>query len=155
MAALYSPEEYVVDPYLLPLSNLYVALHHGCQLETLCRVIAVTKEREQNGSESCWKVKAEKREGGKSFVTFFRAKKVINCGGNYSDELDHLVPRTIDEAKPFTIQPGRGKEPYIVGEAHCWGKIGPFFVAFLTYFNLLQVYIELLFGTFEPIFSSL
>ena len=111
MAALYSPEEYVVDPYLLPLSNLYVALHHGCQLETLCRVIAVTKEREQNG-ESCWKVKAEKREGGKSFVTFFRAKKVINCGGNYSDELDHLVPRTIDEAKPFTIQPGRGE--YVV-----------------------------------------
>ena len=32
IGALYSPEEYTVDPYLMVLSNLYVALHHGCQL---------------------------------------------------------------------------------------------------------------------------
>ena len=99
-----------MDPFLLPLSNLYVALYHGCQLEKQCRVIAVTKE--QRNGEKYWKVKAEKRDGGKSGVNFFRAAKVINCGGNYSDELDHLVPRTIDEAKPFNIQPGRGE--YVV-----------------------------------------
>ena len=34
------------------------------------------------------------------------AKKVVNCGGNYSDELDLLLPRTIDESKPFVIRPG-------------------------------------------------
>ena len=120
MAALYSPEEYVVDPFLLPLSNLYVALYHGCQLETHCRVIAVTPEQRNGGG---WKVKAEKRDGGKSGITFFRAAKVINCGGNYSDELDHLVPRTIDEAKPFTIQPGRG-EYVVLAKAHTSPK-GP------------------------------
>ena len=121
VAALYSPEEYVVDPFLLPLSNLYVALYHGCQLEKHCRVIAVTKEQRNGGKY--WKVKAEKRDGGKSGVSFFRAAKVINCGGNYSDELDHLVPRTIDEAKPFNIQPGRGE--YVVLASSNTSKKGP------------------------------
>ena len=87
------------------LSNLYVALYHGCQLEKRCRVVEVKKDLRQN----VWKVTAEKRaiKGGKLSKLFLRARKVINCGGNYSDEVDHLVPRTIDEGKPFTIQPGR------------------------------------------------
>jgi glycerol-3-phosphate dehydrogenase len=112
IAALHSPEEYVVDPYLLPLSNLYVALHHGCQLVTRCRVVHVQKE-----SQPLWKVEAESRtiNGGKLSTIFYRARKVINCGGNYSDELDTLVPRTIDEAKPFTIKPGLGE--FVVLEA--------------------------------------
>ena len=110
-----------MDPFLLPLSNLYVALYHGCQLEKHCRVIAVTKEQRNGGKY--WKVKAEKRDGGKSGVSFFRAAKVINCGGNYSDELDHLVPRTIDEAKPFNIQPGRGE--YVVLASSNTSKKGP------------------------------
>jgi len=110
VGAFYSPEEYVVDPFLLPLSNLYIALYHGCQLETRCRVVEVKKDLRQN----VWKVTAEKRaiKGGKLSKLFLRARKVINCGGNYSDEVDHLVSRTIDEEKPFTIQPGRGE--YVV-----------------------------------------
>ena len=39
LAALYSPEEFLVDPFLMVLSNLYVALHYGCQLKTRCRVV--------------------------------------------------------------------------------------------------------------------
>ena len=89
----------------LALSNLYVALHYGCQLETRCRVVEVTKDLRQG----VWKVTAEKRDvkGGNLSTLFLRARKVINCAGNYSDEIDHFVPRTIDEGKPFTIQPGR------------------------------------------------
>lgn len=52
---------------------------------------------------------AEKRaiKGGKLSRVFFRARRVINCAGNYSDEVDQMVPRSIDEEKPFTIQPGK------------------------------------------------
>lgn len=120
-AALYSPEEYVVDAYLMALSNLYVALFHGCQLETRCRVIHVEKD------SNLWKVSAEKRnnseEAGKLSQAFFLAKKVINCGGNYSDELDSLVPRTIDETPPFTIEPARGE--YLVYEEDHHESKGP------------------------------
>ena len=86
------------------LSNLYVALYHGCQLETRCRVTSVEKDK-KSGS---WKVFVEKRSlsGGKLSKTFYLAQKVINCGGNYSDELDLFLPRTIEESKPFVIQPG-------------------------------------------------
>ena len=52
LGALYSPEEYVVDPYLLPLSNLYVALHYGCGLETKC----VVKNVSHDPSTNFWKV---------------------------------------------------------------------------------------------------
>ena len=104
VSALYSSEEYVIDPYLMVLSNLYVALYHGCQLETRCRVTSMEKDK-KSGS---WKVFVEKRSlsGGKLSKTFYLAQKVINCGGNYSDELDLFLPRTIDESKPFVIQPG-------------------------------------------------
>jgi len=110
VGALYSPEECLADGFLLALSNLYVALYHGCHLETRCRVVKVKKDLHQG----VWKVTAEKRaiKGGKLSKLFLRARKVINCGGNYSDEVDHLVPRTMDEEKPFTIQPGRGE--YVV-----------------------------------------
>ena len=37
---LYSPNEYVIDPFLLPLSNLYTALELGCELLTKCKVVA-------------------------------------------------------------------------------------------------------------------
>ena len=68
-------------------------------------MVEVTKDLRQG----VWKVTAEKRDvkGGNLSRLFLRARKVINCGGNYSDEVDHFVPRTIDEGKPFTIQPGR------------------------------------------------
>ena len=56
LGALYSPEEYVVDPFLLPLSNLYVALHYGCSLETKCTVTKVARDSMTN----LWNVEAEK-----------------------------------------------------------------------------------------------
>merc|ERR1719367_1174921 len=63
IAALYSPNEYLVDPFLMVLSNLYVALHHGCQLKTRCRVVNM---KEENG---IWKIFVEERSqnGGKLF----------------------------------------------------------------------------------------
>ena len=63
-----------------------------------------------------WKITAEKRalDGGKLSRIAFRTRRVINCAGNYSDQIDQLVPRTIDEPKPFTIKPGRGE--YVVFE---------------------------------------
>ena len=49
------------------------------------------------------------QNGGKLFETFYLAKKVVNCGGNYSDELDRLVPRNGQMMPPpFVIQPGCG-----------------------------------------------
>ena len=39
----------------------------------------------------------------------YLAKKVINCGGNYSDELDRLVPRNSNQNMlhpAFVIKPG-------------------------------------------------
>ena len=43
--------------FFTALSNLYVALYHGCHLETRCRVVKVKKDLHQ----SVWKVTAEKR----------------------------------------------------------------------------------------------
>ena len=105
LMALYSPNEYVVDSYLIALSNLYVALHHGCKLVTRCRVV----HAEKLGGKT-WNVQAEKRDmdGGRLSKVTFKAKRLFNCGGNYSDELDAIVPRTIDEPKPFHIRPGLG-----------------------------------------------
>ena len=56
-AALYSPEEYVVDPFLLPLSNLYVALHYGCTLVTSCSV----KRINEDPTKGMWRILAETR----------------------------------------------------------------------------------------------
>ena len=56
-----------------------------------------------------WKVQVEKRsnsDGGKLSKLIYLAKKVVNCGGNYSDVVDLLLPRSIDEGQPFLIQPG-------------------------------------------------
>ena len=52
IAALYSPEEYTVDPFLMVLSNLYVALHHGCQLHTRSRVVDLEKGRDKKGQKA-------------------------------------------------------------------------------------------------------
>ena len=43
--------------FFTALSNLYVALYHGCHLETRCRVVKVKKDLHQG----VWKVTAEKR----------------------------------------------------------------------------------------------
>ena len=108
LAALYSPEEFLVDPFLMVLSNLYVALHYGCQLKTRCRVVNLKIDEEKSG---IWKIFVEERSqnGGKLFKKFYLAKKVINCGGNYSDELDRLVPRNSNQNMlhpAFVIKPG-------------------------------------------------
>ena len=116
LAALYSPEEFLVDPFLMVLSNLYVALHYGCQLKTRCRVVNLKIDEENSG---IWKIFVEERSqnGGKLFKKIYLAKKVINCGGNYSDELDRLVPRNSNQnmLHPyFVIKPGYLHFIYII-----------------------------------------
>ena len=46
-----------ISCFFTALSNLYVALYHGCHLETRCRVVKVKKDLHQG----VWKVTAEKR----------------------------------------------------------------------------------------------
>ena len=51
----------------------------------------------------------------------FSAKIIVNCGGNYSDEIDTLP--TPNDPLRFTIQPGRGE--YVVLRRKDSGTAGP------------------------------
>ena len=51
----------------------------------------------------------------------FSAKIIVNCGGNYSDEIDTLP--TPNDSLRFTIQPGRGE--YVVFKRKDSGTAGP------------------------------
>ena len=53
---LLSRDEYVVDSWLLPLSNLYSALCNGCDLETDCQVL----EFQRHLFFQHWEVKTSK-----------------------------------------------------------------------------------------------
>ena len=103
-AGLYSPNEYVVDPFLLPLSNLYTALELGCKLRTKCRVIE-TELMKKNGN-TLMVVFTESLIGNKTFPDQFLAKQVINCAGNYSDDADRLFKQNEHR---FEITPGKGE----------------------------------------------
>ena len=82
--ALYSPDEYVVDPYLLPLSNLYVALHHGCKLTTNCQVEKVHWEEELG----MWVVKASDKR-----YTRVHSKHKLKFTETYSSLMDAASTR--------------------------------------------------------------
>ena len=103
-AGLYSPNEYVVDPFLLPLSNLYTALELGCTLRTKCRVID-TELMKKNG-DTLMVVFTESLIGNKTYKEQFLARQVINCAGNYSDEADKLFKQNEHR---FDITPGKGE----------------------------------------------
>ena len=103
---LYSPNEYVIDPFLLPLSNLYTALELGCELITKCKV--VDAQWLNDNERTSWKVFTERnttemKETGKRQ---FYAKVVINCAGNYSDETDRLFEKG---QNTFDITPAKGE----------------------------------------------
>lgn len=108
-AGLYSPNEYVVDPFLLPLSNLYTALELGCKLKTKCKVIKI--EAIKKNGIPLMVVFTQSLIGDKSYMDQFLAKKVINCAGNYSDEADKLFQQN-NENHHFEITPGKGE--YVV-----------------------------------------
>lgn len=105
-AGLYSPNEYTIDPFLLPLSNLYSALHYGCKLFTNCKVVQAQFVSDDDSTH--WKVSAEMKcnEFQKKEKRQFSSKVVINCAGNYSDEADKLFCRAKDT---FDITPAKGE----------------------------------------------
>ena len=53
-------------------------------------------------------------------IRTFQAKKIVNCGGNYSDQLDTMRPASGDDT--FTIQPGKGE--YVIFQPSTEG-VGP------------------------------
>lgn len=110
-AGLYSPNEYVVDPFLLPLSNLYTALEYECKLVTNCKVHKT--ERVSKEGLTFWnistEIKSNKYQAATETLSFY-AKMVINCAGNYSDETHRLLNK---EGKDmFDITPAKGE--YVV-----------------------------------------
>ena len=109
-AGLYSPNEYVVDPFLLPLSNLYTALELGCKLRTKSKVIEI-EELNKNG-EKIMVVFTQSLIGNKTYMDQYLTKKVINCAGNYSDEADKLFKENKQNKDHFEITPGKGE--YVV-----------------------------------------
>ena len=109
-AGLYSPNEYVVDPFLLPLSNLYTALELGCKLRTKSKVIEI-EELNKNG-EKIMVVFTQSLIGNKTYMDQYLTKIVINCGGNYSDEADKLFKENNQNKEHFEITPGKGE--YVV-----------------------------------------
>ena len=78
-AGLYSPNEYVVDPFLLPLSNLYTALELGCKLRTKSKVIEI-EEVNKNG-DKIMVVFTQSLIGNSKYTDQYLTKKVINCAG--------------------------------------------------------------------------
>eukprot|EP00004_Rigifila_ramosa_P024651 TRINITY_DN7212_c0_g1_i1.p1 TRINITY_DN7212_c0_g1~~TRINITY_DN7212_c0_g1_i1.p1 ORF type:complete len:422 (+),score=50.64 TRINITY_DN7212_c0_g1_i1:140-1405(+) len=100
VGALYSPDEYVVDSFLLALSNLYVALHHGCTLRTSAPVHSATRR------DGLWLLLLERNE-------LLRARCVVNCAGNFSSEVDAILRNGLGQtsaAQPsFTIRPAKGE----------------------------------------------
>ena len=103
---LYSPNEYVIDPFLLPLSNLYTALELGCELFTKCKVVEA--QWQDDNEKAHWKVFTESKTTELKEIAkrHFYAKVVINCAGNYSDETDRLFG---SGENTFDITPAKGE----------------------------------------------
>ena len=104
---LYSPNEYVIDPFLLPLSNLYTALELGSDLITKCKV--VDAEWLDDNENAYWKVLTDSKTTEFKEIAkqrHFLAKVVINCAGNYSDETDRLFESS---KNTFDITPAKGE----------------------------------------------
>ena len=108
-AGLYSPNEYAVDPFLLPLTNLYTALYYGCKLLRSCKVIEAKIVKDNKNA--LWNILIEMncKQLRKREERQFRSKAVINCAGNYSDEIDTFNSTSSNR---FDITPAKGE--YIV-----------------------------------------
>ncbi len=91
VGALFSPNEYVVDPFLLALSNIYSAIESGATLLTSTEVIQTTWDTKNK----IWSVKTLSSNGEEKFFTTFA---IINCAGNYSDEVN-LLNGQLDDFK--------------------------------------------------------
>lgn len=102
-AALFSPNEAVVDPWLLAMTHVYGMEVGGVKCYTGCEVLKIKKE------EDVWSIVTRKG--------IFKASCIVNCGGNYGDELERLV----SQESSFTVTPGKGE--YVVFSTHSAGTI--------------------------------
>lgn len=83
IGALYSPNEYVVDPYLLALSNLYSAVGSGAVLLTDTEVIQTTWD----AKNKFWTLNTKSSDGKNNCFTTL---SVVNCAGNFSDDVNRM-----------------------------------------------------------------
>ena len=96
-AALYSEDEWIVDSWLLSMTHVYGALQAGVTIMTGCKVWQATKEINGN-----WSVVTD--------LGTFIAKCVINCAGNFGDDVQRLSQEIVN----FRVTPGKGE--YLVFE---------------------------------------
>ena len=81
-AALFSNNEAIVDPWLLAMTHVYGMEVAGVEVLTRCEVLGVAKE------EGRWSV--ETRRG------VILATCVVNCGGNYGDQVENMVNKVVE-----------------------------------------------------------
>jgi len=102
-AALYSANEAIVDPWLLAMTHVYGMEVAGVKILTGCEVDGARKEG------NIWIVKT-----GKAILS---AHCIINCGGNFGDEVEKLVGKE----SSFDVTPGKGE--YVVFDQSRAGTI--------------------------------
>jgi len=102
-AALFSPNEAVVDPWLLAMTHVYGMEMAGVKYHTGCEVVKIKKEKDM------WSVLTRKG--------IFHASCIVNCGGNYGDQVEALA----GQESSFTVRPGKGE--YIVFSTDSAGTI--------------------------------
>jgi L-2-hydroxyglutarate oxidase LhgO len=100
VGGLFSPDEYLVDTWLLAISYLYSALQNGCDLHLNCEVV----DCRYSGGQ--WAVEA--RSSSSQQTSRFTAGVVINCAGNYSDAM-HEILSGERGSDSFRITPGKGE----------------------------------------------
>ena len=76
-AALFSANEAIVDPWLLAMTHVYGMEVAGVKIHTGCEVLRVKK------AGTVWSVSTDKG--------IIKAQCVVNCGGNFGDEVERLV----------------------------------------------------------------
>ena len=83
-AALHSEEEYIVDSWLLSMTHVYGMEVAGVTVMTDCEVVQL------DSSEVGWKVRTTRG--------VFFAEIVINCAGNFGDEVELMANKVTDSS---------------------------------------------------------
>jgi glycerol-3-phosphate dehydrogenase len=97
LAAVFVPDECIVDPWILPLFYLHQALSAGAQIRTNFNVQSGIFDSENN----YWQLVSSNSE-----QSIVKASIVINCAGNYGDIVNQIVQ---DTTMDFRIVPRKGQ----------------------------------------------
>jgi glycerol-3-phosphate dehydrogenase len=91
--ALYCPHAGITNPYLYTIANCENAIENGAEFLLSTKVLKITRKNKY------FEVLVEDRATRQQDI--YRAKKVVNCAGVYSD--------TLSETREFDIHPRRGE----------------------------------------------